>query len=110
MRRDVRRISAIAARSLGTGRPRAVALWCAAHRAGDQHQMLRQEVETAPQPEANTGRRPERASSGESGAVGIERRVLQDAYALERHAGGRRAATRGNTCAAIASQVGSVRP
>src|SRR5215210_4840510 len=31
--------------------------------------------------------------SGESGAVGIERRVLQDAYALERHAGGQ---SRGN--------------
>src|SRR3954453_16663252 len=29
-----------------------------------------------------------RISSGESGVVGIERRVLQDAYALEHHAGG----------------------
>src|SRR5258705_4330620 len=28
------------------------------------------------------------ASSGESGVVGIERRVLQNAYTLERHAGG----------------------
>src|SRR3954462_7066653 len=28
-----------------------------------------------------------RISSGESGAVGIERGVLHDAYALERHAG-----------------------
>src|SRR5215208_3840622 len=30
-----------------------------------------------------------RASSGESGAVAIERRVLQNAYPLERHAGGK---------------------
>ena len=29
-----------------------------------------------------------RISSGDSGAVGIERRVLQNAHALEHHAGG----------------------